>query len=162
MCGIVGYIGGNDAVGVLLGGLRKLEYRGYDSAGLACVSGTRLELRRAVGKLSGLEALVQKQPITTTVGVGHTRWATHGRPNELNAHPHASASGRLAIVHNGIVENYTQLRQELQGQGVVFRSETDSEVLAHLIEGAQSRGLGLADAVRAALKRIEAATPWSW
>src|SRR5665213_942373 len=134
MCGIVGFIGKGDAVGVLLGGLRKLEYRGYDSAGLACVSGNGLELRRAVGKLAGLEALVQKQPLNTQVGIGHTRWATHGRPNEANAHPHAGAGGRLAIVHNGIVENYLELRKELQSQGVVFRSETDSEVLAHLIE----------------------------
>jgi glucosamine--fructose-6-phosphate aminotransferase (isomerizing) len=156
MCGIVGFIGKGDAVGSLLGGLRKLEYRGYDSAGLACVSTDgRLELRRAVGKLSGLEALVQKQPLRTQVGVGHTRWATHGRPNEANAHPHASAGGRLAIVHNGIVENYLQLRKSLESEGAVFRSETDSEVLAHLIEKAQTGGLKLVDAVRAALKRVE-------
>ena len=155
MCGIVGYIGGGDAVGVLLGGLRKLEYRGYDSAGLACVSGGTLELRRAVGKLAGLEALLARQPISTSTGVGHTRWATHGRPNEANAHPHASADGRLAIVHNGIVENYLELRRELQSEGVQFRSETDSEVLAHLIERARAGGLSLADAVRAALRRVE-------
>ncbi|HTB23346.1 MAG TPA: glutamine--fructose-6-phosphate transaminase (isomerizing) [bacterium] len=156
MCGIVGFVGKGDAVPVLLGGLRKLEYRGYDSAGLACVNkGGVLELRRAVGKLAGLETLMHKQPMETSVGVGHTRWATHGRPNEANAHPHAGAGGRLAIVHNGIVENYLELRKELQGQGVVFRSETDSEVLAHLIEKAQAGGLKLVDAVRAALKRIE-------
>jgi glucosamine--fructose-6-phosphate aminotransferase (isomerizing) len=156
MCGIVGFVGKGDAVPVLLGGLRKLEYRGYDSAGLACVNkGGVLELRRAVGKLAGLETLMQKQPVETSVGVGHTRWATHGRPNEANAHPHASADGRLAIVHNGIVENYLELRRELQAQGVVFRSETDSEVLAHLIEKAQAGGLKLVDAVRAALKRVE-------
>ncbi|HTA16943.1 MAG TPA: glutamine--fructose-6-phosphate transaminase (isomerizing) [bacterium] len=156
MCGIVGFIGKGDASSVLLGGLRKLEYRGYDSAGLACVNqGGVLELRRAVGKLAGLEALVKQQPLNSQVGVGHTRWATHGRPNEANAHPHASADGRLAIVHNGIVENYLELRKELQAAGVVFRSETDSEVLAHLIERAQAGGLKLADAVRATLKRIE-------
>jgi glucosamine--fructose-6-phosphate aminotransferase (isomerizing) len=155
MCGIVGYVGGGDAVGVLLGGLRKLEYRGYDSAGLACISGGALELRRAVGKLGGLETLMKEHPLETSVGVGHTRWATHGRPNEVNAHPHASASGRLAIVHNGIVENYLELRKELQSQGVQFRSETDSEALAHLIEKEQTKGLSMADAVRAALKRVE-------
>ncbi len=155
MCGIVGYVGKNDAVGVLLGGLRRLEYRGYDSAGLACVSSGRLELRRAVGKLNGLETLLKERPIATGLGVGHTRWATHGRPNEANAHPHTDAAGRLAIVHNGIVENYLSLRRELSAAGTVFRSETDSEVLAHLIEAARGGGLGLADAVRAALKKVE-------
>jgi glucosamine--fructose-6-phosphate aminotransferase (isomerizing) len=155
MCGIVGYIGKGDAVPVLLGGLKKLEYRGYDSAGLACVQGGGLELRRAVGKLAALESLVAEQPLKTVLGVGHTRWATHGRPNEANAHPHASASGRLAIVHNGIVENYLPLRAELQAKGIQFKSETDSEVLAHLIEGGMQAGLGLVEAVRACLKRVE-------
>ena len=155
MCGIVGFVGEGDAVPVLLGGLARLEYRGYDSAGLACVQQGSLQLRRAVGKLRNLEKLVQAQPLITSVGVGHTRWATHGRPNEANAHPHTSASGRLAIVHNGIVENYLALRSELQAQGVVFKSETDSEVLAHLIEKAQAGGANLPDAVRAALKRVE-------
>ena len=152
MCGIVGFIGSSDAVPVLLGGLKKLEYRGYDSAGLACVEAGGLQLRRAVGKLAALEALVAEHPLKTVLGVGHTRWATHGRPNEANAHPHASASGRLAIVHNGIVENYLALRAELQGQGVTFKSETDSEVLAHLIEAALAERPeeGLAGAVRAA------------
>jgi glucosamine--fructose-6-phosphate aminotransferase (isomerizing) len=155
MCGIVGFIGSSDAVPVLLGGLKKLEYRGYDSAGLACVEAGGLQLRRAVGKLSALEALVAEHPLKTVLGVGHTRWATHGRPNEANAHPHASASGRLAIVHNGIVENYLALRAELQAQGVAFKSETDSEVLAHLIERSMDAGAGLVDAVRACLKRVE-------
>jgi glutamine---fructose-6-phosphate transaminase (isomerizing) len=155
MCGIVGFVGEGDAVPVLLNGLRRLEYRGYDSAGLACISGGRLELRRAVGKLDKLVELVAKQPVQTSTGVGHTRWATHGRPNEANAHPHCSASGRLAIVHNGIIENYLGLRAELTAAGVAFKSDTDSEVLAHLIERAQAGGLGLADAVRAALKRVE-------
>ena len=155
MCGIVGFIGSSDAVPVLLGGLKRLEYRGYDSAGLACVQDGGLQLRRAVGKLSQLERLVAEQPLKTVLGVGHTRWATHGRPNEANAHPHASASGRLAIVHNGIVENYLALRAELQAGGVVFKSETDSEVLAHLIEGGMDRGLGLVEAVRACLGRVE-------
>jgi glucosamine--fructose-6-phosphate aminotransferase (isomerizing) len=155
MCGIVGFVGEGDAVPVLLNGLRRLEYRGYDSAGLACVQGGGLELRRAVGKLDKLVQLVAEQPLKTSTGVGHTRWATHGRPNEANAHPHRSASGRLAIVHNGIVENYLALRSELQGQGVQFRSDTDSEVLAHLIERALAGGAGLADAVRASLRRVE-------
>ena len=155
MCGIVGFIGTEDAVPVLLGGLRKLEYRGYDSAGLACVEAGGLALRRAVGKLGNLEQLVHQQPLKTVLGVGHTRWATHGRPNEANAHPHSSADGRLAIVHNGIVENYLALRAELQGQGVVFKSETDSEVLAHLISAEMAKGQDLTSAVRAALKRVE-------
>jgi glucosamine--fructose-6-phosphate aminotransferase (isomerizing) len=155
MCGIVGFIGSEDAVPVLLGGLRKLEYRGYDSAGLACVEAGGMQLRRAVGKLGNLEQLVREQPLKTVLGVGHTRWATHGRPNEANAHPHTSGDGRLAIVHNGIVENYLALRAELQGQGVVFKSETDSEVLAHLISAEMAKGLDLTAAVRAALKRIE-------
>lgn len=155
MCGIVGFVGEGDAVPVLLGGLRRLEYRGYDSAGLACVSGNALELRRSVGKLDKLVQLVAEKPLKTSTGVGHTRWATHGRPNEANAHPHTSANGRLAIVHNGIIENYLALRSELQAAGVCFKSDTDSEVLAHLIEAAQAQGAGLADAVRIALKRVE-------
>ena len=155
MCGIVGFVGSGDAVPVLLGGLRRLEYRGYDSAGLACVSNGALELRRSVGKLDQLVQLVAEKPLKTSTGVGHTRWATHGRPNEANAHPHTSASGRLAIVHNGIIENYLALRSELQAEGISFKSDTDSEVLAHLIEAAQSKGVSLADAVRIALKRVE-------
>jgi glucosamine--fructose-6-phosphate aminotransferase (isomerizing) len=155
MCGIVGFVGEGDAVPVLLNGLRRLEYRGYDSAGLACVSGDHLELRRAVGKLDKLVQLVQEQPLKTATGVGHTRWATHGRPNEANAHPHTSADGRLAIVHNGIIENYLALRAELQKAGISFKSDTDSEVLAHLISRQLAKGAGLADAVRATLKRIE-------
>jgi glucosamine--fructose-6-phosphate aminotransferase (isomerizing) len=155
MCGIVGFIGTEDAVPVLLGGLRKLEYRGYDSAGLACVESGGMQLRRAVGKLGNLEQLVRERPLKTVLGVGHTRWATHGRPNEANAHPHTSGDGRLAIVHNGIVENYLALRAELQGQGVVFKSETDSEVLAHLVSAQMAAGLDLTAAVRAALKRVE-------
>ena len=155
MCGIVGYVGKGEAVPVLLGGLRRLEYRGYDSAGLACVAGGKLELRRAAGKLSNLEKLVQDDPIHTSLGIGHTRWATHGRPTETNAHPHTGSKGRIAVVHNGIVENYLALRAELQGKGVAFKSETHSEVLAHLVEAGVEAGLGLADAVRSGLKRVE-------
>jgi glucosamine--fructose-6-phosphate aminotransferase (isomerizing) len=155
MCGIIGFVGKGDAVPVILGGLRRLEYRGYDSAGLACLQDGGLQLRRAVGKLDKLVQLVAEQPLSSNLGVGHTRWATHGRPNEANAHPHLSSNGRLAIVHNGIVENYLALRAELQAQGVSFRSDTDSEVLAHLIERALAGGTGLAEAVRAALRRVE-------
>ncbi len=155
MCGIVGFVGEGDAVPVLLNGLKKLEYRGYDSAGLACVTSAGLELRRAVGKLAKLEELVAARPLSTSQGVGHTRWATHGRPNEANAHPHTDASGRLAIVHNGIVENYLALRAGLQAQGVAFRSETDSEVLAHLIESYYQGDLTVA--VRQALADVHGA-----
>jgi glucosamine--fructose-6-phosphate aminotransferase (isomerizing) len=155
MCGIIGFVGKGDAVPVILGGLRRLEYRGYDSAGLACLQDGGLQLRRAVGKLDKLVQIVAEQPLSSNLGVGHTRWATHGRPNEANAHPHLSSNGRLAIVHNGIVENYLALRAELQAQGVSFRSDTDSEVLAHLIERALAGGTGLAEAVRAALRRVE-------
>ena len=155
MCGIVGFVGEGDAIPMLLGGLKRLEYRGYDSAGLACVSKGKLELRRAVGKLGNLEKMVAEEPIVTSLGVGHTRWATHGRPNEANAHPHTDESGRLAIVHNGIVENYLSLRAELQAAGVKFKSETDSEVLAHLVRRELNKGGSLADAVRAALRLVE-------
>src|SRR6266478_939088 len=127
MCGIIGFVGDDDAVPILLNGLKRLEYRGYDSAGVACVSGDKLEIRRAAGKLSNLSKVLQDSPIASHLGIGHTRWATHGRPTELNAHPHISSKGRLAIVHNGIVENYLALRQDLKSQGIEFKSETDSE-----------------------------------
>src|SRR3954466_12248536 len=130
MCGIVGVVGFQPAMGVLVEGLRKLEYRGYDSAGLACLSDGRLELRRAVGKLANLEKVLAVNPLISTIGLGHTRWATHGRPSETNAHPHTDCGGTLAVIHNGIVENYRSLRQELAGEGHVFKSETDTEVLA--------------------------------
>src|SRR5262245_58375310 len=155
MCGIVGFTGEEDAVPLLLGGLRRLEYRGYDSAGLACPSGGKLEIRRAAGKLVNLDKALQEAPLKAVSGIGHTRWATHGRPSEANAHPHVSAGGRLAVVHNGIVENYLALREELKSQGIEFKSETDSEVLAHLIEKESKPGVDLADAVRLALKKVE-------
>ncbi len=155
MCGIVGFVGDEDAVPILLGGLRRLEYRGYDSAGLACISGKNLEVRRAAGKLAQLGKALEAQPLSARVGIGHTRWATHGRPNEANAHPHVSSRGRLAVVHNGIVENYLKLREELKGQGIEFKSETDSEVLAHLIEREMSGGRSLVEALRLALKKVE-------
>jgi len=155
MCGIMGVVGSEPAAGILLEGLRRLEYRGYDSAGLACLSGGRLELRRAVGKLAKLEQVLKDRPVESTVGLGHTRWATHGRPSEANAHPHSDCSGRLAVIHNGIVENYRTLREELSAAGHQFKSETDTEVLAHLIEERLKGAASLEEAVRQALARVE-------
>jgi glucosamine--fructose-6-phosphate aminotransferase (isomerizing) len=134
MCGIVGYIGTRNAVEVIVGGLRRLEYRGYDSAGVAVVDHGRIELRRAVGKITNLAALVREQPAEGSAGLGHTRWATHGRPSEANAHPHADCTGSVVVVHNGILENYVDLKERLVEQGHRFRSETDTEVIAHLVE----------------------------
>jgi glucosamine--fructose-6-phosphate aminotransferase (isomerizing) len=135
MCGIVGYIGPNDPVPVIVEGLRRLEYRGYDSAGIAVAGGPRgLELRRAPGKLRNLEAVIKESPIEGTFGIGHTRWATHGRPTEENAHPHRDGSGTLVVVHNGIVENYLTLKADLIHRGHKFVSETDTEIIAHVIE----------------------------
>jgi glucosamine--fructose-6-phosphate aminotransferase (isomerizing) len=135
MCGIVGYIGPKDPVEVLVEGLRRLEYRGYDSAGVAVVDGDgSLSLRRAAGKLRDLEHVISKSPLTGRYGLGHTRWATHGRPSEENAHPHRDCSGRLVVIHNGIIENYLELKHELQAQGHEFVTETDTEIIAHAIE----------------------------
>ncbi|MGD0888778.1 MAG: glutamine--fructose-6-phosphate transaminase (isomerizing) [Acidobacteriaceae bacterium] len=135
MCGIVGYIGPKPPVPIILDGLRRLEYRGYDSAGIAVAGGPQgLELRRAPGKLCNLEAVIAASPISGTFGIGHTRWATHGRPTEENAHPHRDGSGTLVVVHNGIVENYLALKAELIAKGHHFVSETDTEIIAHLIE----------------------------
>jgi len=136
MCGIVGYVGKKKATGLLIEGLKRLEYRGYDSAGIAMGNGDGLEMRKAKGKISMLEGVVDKSPINGTVGIAHTRWATHGPPNECNAHPHTDCTGTIAVVHNGIIENYGALRKMLQMQGHTFKSETDTEVLAHLIEAA--------------------------
>jgi glucosamine--fructose-6-phosphate aminotransferase (isomerizing) len=133
MCGIVGYVGPKDATPILVDGLRRLEYRGYDSAGIAVVSGGAVERRRAPGKLRNLEAILRSSPLSGQIGLGHTRWATHGRPSEENAHPHADASGRLVLVHNGIIENYLELKEKLAKAGVVFVTETDTEVVAHLV-----------------------------
>ncbi len=135
MCGIIGYIGPNPPVPIIIDGLRRLEYRGYDSAGIAIAGGAQgLELRRAPGKLRNLEAVLAASPIAGTFGIGHTRWATHGRPTEENAHPHRDGSGTLVVVHNGIVENYLALKNELLAKGHKFVSETDTEIIAHLIE----------------------------
>src|SRR5687767_15192871 len=150
MCGIIGYIGSKDVVPVLIEGLRKLEYRGYDSAGVAVVSDGVVNLRRSAGKLSNLEQVIVSNPITGDYGVGHTRWATHGRPTEENAHPHRDCTGRIVVVHNGIIENYLELKTELQAQGHTFKTETDTEIVAHLVER-EMRDDGLENAVRRAL-----------
>jgi glucosamine--fructose-6-phosphate aminotransferase (isomerizing) len=156
MCGIVAYVGSQECAPILVEGLRRLEYRGYDSAGLAVQTGRGIEIVRAVGKLTNLDAALRKQPLLGSVGVGHTRWATHGRPSEANAHPHVA--GNVAVVHNGIIENHVALRKELESKGVRFSSDTDTEIVAHLIDEARKSGIkGLADAVRAALKRVEGA-----
>src|SRR5919107_682291 len=133
MCGIVGYIGAQDAVPIILDGLRRLEYRGYDSAGIAVVDGgNSLAIRRASGKLRNLEEVIRGNPVRGGYGIGHTRWATHGRPTEENAHPHRDCKGNIVVVHNGIVENYLTLKKQLQAEGHKFETETDTEVIAHL------------------------------
>jgi glucosamine--fructose-6-phosphate aminotransferase (isomerizing) len=152
MCGIVGYIGDRSAVGIILDGLKRLEYRGYDSAGVAVIGPEGLQVRRAAGRIKGLETLLRERPVNGVVGVGHTRWATHGRPTDENAHPHTDGSGDVVVVHNGIIENYLPIKERLQAEGHVFTSETDTEVIAHLIarylqdvprlEGAVRRALG--------------------
>src|SRR2546425_9703589 len=152
MCGIVGYIGSQNAVPLLLDGLRRLEYRGYDSAGLAILQNNTIEVRRAVGKLVNLEKAFNGTPLPGAVGIGHTRWATHGKPSEQNAHPHRS--GPLVLVHNGIIENYAALKARLQQEGYRFESETDTEVMAHLVARNLKTGLGLEGAVRAAIQEV--------
>lgn len=156
MCGIVGYVGPREAAGVLLDGLSRLEYRGYDSAGLAVAHRRKVTVRRTAGRVEDLRALLGEAPPSGRSGVAHTRWATHGEPSEANAHPHTDASGRVAIVHNGIVENADALRAALTARGVVLRSDTDSEALAHLVgEALQGGAATLADAVRTALAGVE-------
>jgi glucosamine--fructose-6-phosphate aminotransferase (isomerizing) len=157
MCGIVGYIGERNAVEILLDGLRRLEYRGYDSAGLAVQVGGGLQVRRSVGKIDRLQRLIEQDPLRGSTGLGHTRWATHGRPSDANAHPHADCTGRLVVVHNGILENYAELKTALETEGHRFRSETDTEVMAHLVERSLAAGQDLAAAVKAALRQIRGA-----
>jgi len=152
MCGIVGYVGHREAEGVLVGGLRKLEYRGYDSAGLAILEGGHLDVRRAVGKLDNLQSLLNGHPMAGTTGIGHTRWATHGRPSERNAHPHRA--GDIVVIHNGIIENFLELRGELAAAGCEMSSDTDTEVIGHLIEMERRSGKTLAAATRAAIGRL--------
>jgi glucosamine--fructose-6-phosphate aminotransferase (isomerizing) len=164
MCGIVGVVAERNAVPILMEGLRRLEYRGYDSAGIAVGgNGDGLELRRAPGKLRNLEEVLNERPIHGTFGIGHTRWATHGRPTEENAHPHRDCSGRIVVVHNGIVENYLALKHELAAEGHKFVTETDTEIIAHLIEqelesAAESgKTLSLEGAVRRSVRRLTGA-----
>ena len=155
MCGIVGILGKSDAAPVILDALKRLEYRGYDSAGIATLDDGALTRRRAVGKLSALTELLEQEPVRGTIGIGHTRWATHGAPTVANAHPHAA--GSIAVVHNGIVENFRALRDELTAEGATFTSDTDTEVVAQLCASFQRRGLGPADAAAATLARLEGA-----
>jgi glucosamine--fructose-6-phosphate aminotransferase (isomerizing) len=153
MCGIVGYVGSKESAPILVSGLKKLEYRGYDSAGVAVVHRNQLNVVRATGKLRNLESRVTAEPPQGTIGIGHTRWATHGRPSDENAHPHSYEG--VAVVHNGIIENHLILKEELKAQGHKFASETDSEVFAHLISNELKKGLELKDAVRAATRRVQ-------
>jgi len=155
MCGIVGYIGQQQATPIILDGLRRLEYRGYDSAGIATLDGGKIEIRRAQGKLSNLEAVLLQRPLEGSRGIGHTRWATHGRPSETNAHPHYA--GGIVVVHNGIIENYQQLREKLRALGHNFRSETDTEVIAHLVERHHKECGDFEEAVRLALAEVRGA-----
>ena len=159
MCGIVGYVGEKQALEVVVGGLRRLEYRGYDSAGVAVVCDDRLETRKKAGKLANLEVLLGSDPLpASTTGIGHTRWATHGAPNDVNAHPHVSENGRIAVIHNGIIENFAELRSELTEAGVHLSSETDTEVVAHLLAAETPRAHGdLAEAMRRVCRRLEGA-----
>jgi glucosamine--fructose-6-phosphate aminotransferase (isomerizing) len=153
MCGIVGYVGPKPVLPVLMDGLHRLEYRGYDSAGIALVRDGQLQIRRSAGKLSNLEDVLLRDPIQGEFGIGHTRWATHGRPTEENAHPHRDCKNRIVVVHNGIIENYLELKRELKAAGHRFVTETDTEVVAHLVEQ-ESRGDGLPAAVQRALGRV--------
>lgn len=159
MCGIVGYVGPKNAVPLLIEGLKRLEYRGYDSAGVAVLEADGvLAVRKRVGRLSNLEEALEAAPIAGGLGIGHTRWATHGEPSEINSHPHLDGTGTIAVVHNGIIENYLSLRAELEAQGHVFKSQTDTEVIPHLIEEILKRGKKThAEAIREALKRAQGA-----
>src|ERR1700758_1831287 len=155
MCGIVGILGRQPVAEHLVDALKRLEYRGYDSAGIATLEGNELERRRAEGKLRNLEKKLEREPLKGTIGIGHTRWATHGRPSETNAHPHATE--RLAVVHNGIIENFRELREELEKSGATFGSDTDTEVVAHLVTREIKNGRAPAEAVAAALPRLRGA-----
>ncbi len=157
MCGIVGYVGPRDAVPIIYNGLKRLEYRGYDSAGIAVIHNGHIAVRRDTGKLDNLAALLQADPIRGTTGIGHTRWATHGAANQTNAHPHLDCADKLVVVHNGIVENFLPLRQELQAKGHTFRSETDTEVIVHLVEQHMRDGEMFEEAARLSLNRLQGA-----
>src|SRR5438067_5040291 len=166
MCGIVGYVGRSEAAPILLDGLRRLEYRGYDSAGVAIINGDHVETRKCAGRIASLVKLISKKPAEGSYGISHTRWATHGKVNDENAHPHFDASGKLALVHNGVIENYQTLKEQLVQDGDTnFRSATDTEVLAHLIGklyldscattvDVEQKKARLVNAVRTALKQV--------
>jgi glucosamine--fructose-6-phosphate aminotransferase (isomerizing) len=155
MCGIVGYVGPNETWPILVKGLKRLEYRGYDSAGMAILGEKGLQLAKCKGRVADLEAHVGPGGVQGTIGIGHTRWATHGEPNDVNAHPHLSGNGELALIHNGIIENYATLKEEMISRGHVFKSETDTEVLVHLIADIQrAEGTDLAESVRLALQYV--------
>lgn len=155
MCGIVGYIGSKQARDILVKGLRKLEYRGYDSAGIALYREGKLESEKTEGPLTALEKRLQAHPLTGHLGIGHTRWATHGKPSDENAHPHLDRRHQFAVVHNGIIENYLELKEELQNKGVTFTSETDTEVIAHLLADLDDGDL--VSTVRRAVRRMRGA-----
>src|SRR6266498_1401951 len=152
MCGIVGYIGQREAAPLILDSLRKLEYRGYDSAGIAVLNDGEVTIRRCEGKLNNLETMLNRQPMSGAIGIGHTRWATHGRPSETNAHPHRA--GDVVVVHNGIIENYLDLKEQLIRRGTKFSSETDTEIVAHLVAEKIDKGMDFLEAVRKSLKEI--------
>src|SRR4051794_7822139 len=160
MCGIVGYVGNKRVVPVIIDGLKRLEYRGYDSAGIAVAgNGDGLQVRRAEGKLRNLEEAIRLKPLNGTYGIGHTRWATHGRPTEENAHPHRDCTGKIVVVHNGIVENYLSLKKKLVEEGHKFTTETDTEIIAHLVEKffyktGNGHRTSLEDAVRQTIKQL--------
>lgn len=157
MCGIVGYIGERDATPIILDGLRRLEYRGYDSAGIAVIEGGEIKVRRDAGKLDRLSELVHADPLHGQIGIGHTRWATHGEPSARNAHPHVGASGTVVLAHNGIVENYAELREELSAEGVEFKSETDTEVIVQLVDRYLSLEMSFVDAAQRAISHLKGA-----
>jgi glucosamine--fructose-6-phosphate aminotransferase (isomerizing) len=157
MCGIVGYVGDRDATSIIYEGLKRLEYRGYDSAGLAVLQDSVIEVRRDAGKLEQLGDLLLQNPVRGQIGIGHTRWATHGEPSARNAHPHIGASGEVVVVHNGIVENFLTLREELEVEGVTFNSDTDTEIIVHLVERFLALGHDLAEAARGAIALLEGA-----
>src|ERR1700710_1619948 len=155
MCGIVGILGRGPVAEQLVSSLKRLEYRGYDPAGIATLEGDHLERRRAEGKLRNLEARLRIEPLTGDTGIGHTRWATHGKPTENNAHPHATA--RVAVVHNGIIENFRELREALQKKGTVFKTETDTEIVLHLVDSFLAKGIHPVEAVKASLSQLRGA-----
>ena len=155
MCGVVAYIGEKSIASVLLVGLTRLEYRGYDSAGVSVLDNGELQTRKASGKIKNLEELLQRYPVKGNMGIGHTRWATHGEPSRENAHPHMDSQRHIAVAHNGIIENHYALRNELNKDGYVFHSETDTEVIPYLLEKSMKKGKSMEESVYDAMMRIE-------